>query len=498
MSEIWVSTSSAVSAPPPFISRPGSERGLLADFLGRQAGSQGIVMVTVPAPLADPADLLAGESGEGFVYLPPEGRQLAGLGRAAALAARGEDRFAGLIRQAALAPRVRLLSLAPGTHRPVFFGGLAFAPGGADEGPWEAFGDASFVLPRWLYSRQGGRASLGLALCARELETAGQRENWLDQLACHWERLARGQVRPPSEPCELDLGAAGSSEMGEMARRIERAIGEIAAGSFEKVVMALRLAAEGRAPLEPLGAFRRLRALAAGGRQTAFLIRRGGAAFFGATPELLVSVSGTRMQSEALAGTCRREEKGAGFPDGHKNRHEHRIVVEAIVEALAPLCRRLEVAPTQVRRLRRLSHLATGIEGELLAPRHLLELAERLHPTPAVGGWPRQPALEFLAGEEKESRGWYAGPIGYFDDRGHGELRVALRSAIVRGRQATLYAGAGIVAGSAADAELEEMKAKAEPMLAALGGARAPVPFMNRSAFYPILESPGGAAPGRP
>lgn len=473
MSEIRVSTSAAVSAPPPFISHRGRDRGLLADFLGGQAGAQGIVMVTVPAPLADPADLLAEDSGEGFVYLPPEGRQLAGLGRAAVLAARGEDRFAGLIRQAALAPRARLLSLAPGTHRPLYFGGLAFAPGGADEGPWAAFGDASFVLPRWLYSRQGGRASLGLAVAGRELEKAGQRESWLDQMACHWERLARGQVRPPAEPSELALGAAGSSEMGEVARRIERAIGEIAAGRFEKVVMALRLAAEGKAQLEPLGAFRRLRALAAGGRQTAFLIRRGGAAFFGATPELLVSVSGTRLQSEALAGTCRREESMADLTTRSKNEHEHQIVAQAIVEALAPWCRRLEVAPTALRPLRGLSHWATGIAGELDEPRHLLEVAERLHPTPAVGGWPRQAALDFLAGNEMEPRGWYAGPVGYFDDRGNGELRVALRSAITEGRRATLFAGAGIVAGSQAPGELAEMQAKAQPMLSALGIARA-------------------------
>jgi isochorismate synthase EntC len=228
--------------------------------------------------------------------------------------------------------------------------------------------------------------------------------------------------------------------------------------------MALRLAAEAAAPLDPLAAFRRLRAQAAGGRQTAFLFRRGGATFFGATPELLVAARGTHLSTEALAGTRRPEETMEDLEQSDKNRREHAIVVEAIVEALAPLCRRLEVAPTRIRRLRGLSHLATSISGELPAPLHLMELAARLHPTPA---------LDFLAGQEKEPRGWYAGPIGYFDDRGDGELRVALRSAIVCGRRATLYAGAGIVAGSAAPAELEEMKAKAAPMLAALGVSRA-------------------------
>jgi menaquinone-specific isochorismate synthase len=349
---------------------------------------------------------------------------------------------------------------------------MAFAAGGAEAGPWAAFGDASFVLPRFLYSRQGGRASIGLAVFGHELERASRREEWLDRLFFLKERLAEGRRPPPAAPSGL-AATADSRGIDEVAGRIERALAEIAAGGFEKVVMALRLAAEAAAPLDPLAAFRRLRAQAAGGRQTAFLFRRGGATFFGATPELLVAARGTHLSTEALAGTRRPEETMEDLEQSDKNRREHAIVVEAIVEALAPLCRRLEVAPTRIRRLRGLSHLATSISGELPAPLHLLELAARLHPTPAVGGWPRRPALDFLAGQEKEPRGWYAGPIGYFDDRGDGELRVALRSAIVCGRRATLYAGAGIVAGSAAPAELEEMKAKAAPMLAALGVSRA-------------------------
>lgn len=451
------------------------DRHLLSELLADRAGGDRIVTISLPAPLADPADLLAADGGEGFAYLPPEGTQYAGLGRVAGLAARGEDRFAGLIRQAAaLAPRCELLSLGPsGTQRPLFFGGLAFAAGGAEDGPWAEFGDASFVLPRWLYSRQGGRASLGLTLLGAELMKPRSRQVWLDQLFSLRDRLAEGQGAAVAQPPCPALDAALSSEMGEVGERIERATAAIAAGRFEKVVTALRLAAVAPAPLDPLAAFRRLRGRAAGGQTTSFLFRRGGAAFFGATPELLVSVRGTHLRSEALAGTCRREESMADIPTRSKNEHEHQIVAEAIVEALAPWCRRLEVAPTRLRQLRGLSHWATGIAGELDEPRHLLEVAERLHPTPAVGGWPRQAALDFLAESEKEPRGWYAGPVGYFDDRGNGELRVALRSAITEGRRATLFAGAGIVAGSQAPGELAEMQAKAQPMLAALGVARA-------------------------
>jgi isochorismate synthase EntC len=144
-------------------------------------------------------------------------------------------------------------------------------------------------------------------------------------------------------------------------------------------------------------------------------------------------------------------------------------VVAAIAAALGPLCDALEVPGTpEARVLRDVIHLATPIRGRLAADTHILELAAALHPTPAVGGVPRDRALAFIAGHEPP-RGWYAAPVGWFDRAGDGELAVALRSGVLRGATAHLFAGGGIVVGSDPEAELAETALKLRPMLAALG-----------------------------
>jgi isochorismate synthase EntC len=103
------------------------------------------------------------------------------------------------------------------------------------------------------------------------------------------------------------------------------------------------------------------------------------------------------------------------------------------------------------------------------AGRGALDLVKALHPTPAVGGYPREPALKLIREREGLDRGWYAAPIGWVGARGEGEFVVGLRSALVRGETATLFAGCGIVADSDPASELAEWGWKLKPMAAALG-----------------------------
>jgi isochorismate synthase EntC len=121
-------------------------------------------------------------------------------------------------------------------------------------------------------------------------------------------------------------------------------------------------------------------------------------------------------------------------------------------------------------RLKNIQHLETSIVAELQPDRCVLEALEVLHPTPAVGGFPRQPALETIRSEEKLDRGWYAGPIGWIDANGDGEFAVALRSALIDGDCATLFAGCGIVADSNPESEYAESCWKLQVMLRGLGG----------------------------
>ncbi|TMK36360.1 MAG: isochorismate synthase [Actinobacteria bacterium] len=197
----------------------------------------------------------------------------------------------------------------------------------------------------------------------------------------------------------------------------------------------------------------------------------------GASPELLVSRFGREVRSNPLAGSAAR----SGDPDedranadallaSAKDREEHAIVVEWIARALRPFCRELtwDPAPTLLE-TPNVWHLSTRFRGLLLEPSpDVLELVETLHPTPAVAGDSREAALEVIRELEPFDRGSYAGPVGWMDASGDGEWAIALRCAELRGDRATLYAGAGIVAGSQPDAEVDETERKFRAFLDAL------------------------------
>jgi menaquinone-specific isochorismate synthase len=191
----------------------------------------------------------------------------------------------------------------------------------------------------------------------------------------------------------------------------------------------------------------------------------------GASPELLVERSGLGVRSRPLAGTTDRSgESGSVLPRellaSTKDSAEHRMVVEAIGAALDPLCSQLDVPrrPDLVH-LHNIIHLGTSVDGTLRrgpdgsAPT-ALALVAALHPTPAVGGVPRRPALELISRLEPEARGHYAGPVGYVDGRGDGRWMIGIRAMTVNGADARLTAGVGVVAGSDPGTELAETSLK--------------------------------------
>ncbi|MGL5948633.1 MAG: isochorismate synthase, partial [Aeromonas sp.] len=194
--------------------------------------------------------------------------------------------------------------------------------------------------------------------------------------------------------------------------------------------------------------------------------------FIACSPERLYRRLGLALASEALAGTTARTGDVArdnaladALLHDAKNLHENALVQADILRQLTPLTTQVDIAPPQILQLARLQHLHCSISGELRAGVSDSALLAALHPTPAVGGAPRQAALAFLRAHEPYARGWYAGACGMLTAQA-AEFSVAIRSALVEPAQLTLFAGAGIVQGSQAEAEWAELDNKISHVLA--------------------------------
>lgn len=386
------------------------------------------------------------------------------------------DRFAALRAAAATVE-------AAGSEDLRWFGGLSFHGDHAGAAPWRGFPAAEFVLPAW---EVWGRGDEGRRLLVRRPvrgegdESAALREAERS-LARAERRLAGGLaedgggVSPAAEP----LRVAGRNGAGRAAweRGVESALERIRDGSLEKVVLARELEIRTARPPDPLAAYRRVRS--EGGGAAAFLWQpSAGGAFLGSSPELLASMRGGEFRATAVAGSIRRgadpaedEALGERLLANDKDRREHSIVAEEIRRCLAPRCRRVVVEPPRLLRLPRIQHLESPVRGLEPSDPHVLALLGAVHPTPAVCGRPREEALRFLRDIEPFERGWYAGPIGWFDAAGAGEFVPGLRSALAGKDGWRLFAGAGIVEGSDPEREWEETGMKFRPMLSAVTGS---------------------------
>ncbi len=203
---------------------------------------------------------------------------------------------------------------------------------------------------------------------------------------------------------------------------------------------------------------------------------KGKSYFVGATPERLARFTPTQVVTESLAGSTMRgktfeeDDRLAGkLLSSKKDRLEHKIVVEAIEEDLVPYSERMEHSSSpQVKKLPNVQHLYTPISAVFKKGISRTNVLKDLHPTPAVGGFPREKALEFIESEESFSRGWYASPIGWINSHGIGDFYVAIRSGLIEQNTAHIYAGCGIVEDSDPKNEWVETELKFKPMVEAV------------------------------
>jgi menaquinone-specific isochorismate synthase len=428
--------------------------------LERARDAGGLTTIGFPAPVVPPAALVAAFRGGPLVTWSTHAETVVGIGAARELRGHGHARWDELVAAA------RALVIG-GDVAPKLLGGLAFAPGAADREPWQGFGDAWFVLPRWTYYHDGRRGTLALAIDARE---ARQEARWREELASLQLALSAGFAARP-QPAMQGVERGDSAVWRQQVRAISDAISR---GACAKIVAARGTVVALSSEVRPADLLSELDVRHSD--CVRLLVRPpAGGVLLAATPERLVRLSGRQIICDALAGS--RAPAGEDVAAGtaallasEKDRREHALVVDAIREALVQLGAEVSAAaePT-VRALRHVLHLHTPIEATLARPRHVLEVAARLHPTPAVGGTPTRFATDWIARHEPLARGWYSAPVGWFDLDGNGELAVALRCGVLAGDRAHLWAGAGIVAGSDPDRELAETELKLRPMLGALG-----------------------------
>ncbi len=437
----------------------------------RRGEEDAVLSLAVPLAPLDPLALLphlpadraeessaSGTLGGGFRMLwdSAPGLCLAASGRCNSLELSGPRRFE-------LAQRFSSLSLrrlaqapteVPPLARPRVLLAFAFfdSPLEAGSGP----AGLQAVLPRWQLSRQGRHSWLRLQ---RSLGGDFTPRRVAEEL---WD-TARQLERLPLEQEPTTDTAVGISERslwhGGYRAALEQALALVEDDRLQKLVLAVRQTLLLDAPLDPLLLLGHLRRSQPGSCR--FLWQQSGReSLLGASPERLLTVRQGRLRSDALAGTAPLQGPNADLLRSEKDRHEHDLVVETILAVL----RRSGLQPRRPRLPRlaqhgSLVHLHTPISADLNG-QHALRLAEALHPTPAVAGLPRRDAMAWLRSLEPFERGHYAAPIGWIDSAGDTELRVAIRSGVLRGQRLELTAGAGLVRGSRAERELREVELK--------------------------------------
>jgi menaquinone-specific isochorismate synthase len=447
------------------------------------AAGQRLVSYTLPAPAVTAANFLRQARGQARIYWQ-DGRAdvtFAGFGVAANLFAWGQRRFAQIEQQArALFEGAVVLNNGPNLAAPRLFGGFAFNDDFMPDNTWSVHHPAHFILPHYQLVRIGKESWLTInALLPLDESPDLLRDELHQALLTRYELLGQTEgetvvVSPTptaaapiiNYPMSFDAWAAAINE----ARH------RIATTPLEKVVLSRVCELRFEQPVDVEGALAYLKQHYAGCYRFLFEPRPYHA-FYGATPELLARVNGRTFHSMGLAGSIRRsadplqdELLGQQLLNSAKDRHEHEVVVMALLNRLAPITSKLEIAPQPgVYKLSNIQHLHTPVRAELQTAQGILSLVELLHPTPAMGGAPRDLALDFIHQAEPVPRGWYAAPIGWIDHNLDGTFAVAIRSAVSQYERVWLYAGAGIVADSDPDLEWAETELKFRPMLESLG-----------------------------
>ena len=339
-----------------------------------------------------------------------------------------------------------------------------------------AFAPATIFLPRWQVSRSRGRYG---AVANIRVDVDADIEQLVERV---WKAYQKFSAFDYLDETALSLQSTTPKVVEQTqltstvyTESVKQALEEINSGAYEKVVLARGIRLMADAPWQPLDTLNSLRERFA--RCFTFSFGAGeGRSFIGATPERLLRVCDGKLLTDAIAGSAPRGTtagEDAKFARdllaSEKDLHEHTCVRDSILRRLESLgITGYSSAVPQLLQLANVQHLQSIIKARVDKNVHLLNIVQEMHPTPAVGGTPREKALPRIHDLEQIDRGLYSGVIGWFNHLNEGEMVVGLRSALVDGREARLYAGAGIVHESVPEKEMKETELKLNALLNAL------------------------------
>ncbi|MFD1361428.1 isochorismate synthase [Lentibacillus salinarum] len=357
----------------------------------------------------------------------------------------------------------------PGTGL-LALGGMSFDPAKRQSLLWKNFPQLALTVPAFMLTKQGNTCYLTINIQVQENDHPLQLERKLQQM----EAVLMGASGDLPKGAHIE--AQQEVAPGEWKETVKFAAESIQQQHAEKIVLARELQVKLTDQAAISAVLNKL--IETQPNSYVFAFERNGDCFVGASPERLVKQETDTILSTCLAGTASRgntKKQDTEIADNllhdEKNRREHDFVVKMIRQSMAHYCTDITIPDEPViYPLKNLQHLYTPVTATLLDGYSIFDIVEKLHPTPALGGVPRDESLAFIRRHEALDRGWYGAPVGWLDSNQNGEFAVAIRSGLIRGDQASLFAGCGIVKDSDPETEYDETNIKFKPMLSVLGG----------------------------
>jgi menaquinone-specific isochorismate synthase len=354
-----------------------------------------------------------------------------------------------------------------------YYGGISFSQHQSIDPNWKLFGTYRFVVPRFEIRADGNKT---LFACNFTGDFSGEfrAQRWARELELILDELTQldfTQAQTPSIPVQLDLAPTLCARVDkphrlDWQRNIDLALAKFSELNLDKIVLARQTIFTFGTELQPQLLLLLLQPNNIHSYHFCFQVNPT-TAFIGTSPERLYYRQDRLLKTEAIAGTRQRGESlvldrklSDRLRNSPKDIHEHQLVVNHLRGILTELCHAVTVdRELAILKLNKVQHLYTQFHGNLKADLTDADILPQLHPTPAVGGFPRTPALQLIQELEPFERGWYAAPVGWvgYDEA---EFAVAIRSGLIDRDRLLLFAGAGIVRGSRSDEEWAEIENK--------------------------------------